>query len=228
MKLLLVFLCLYALPALASVETRLTATSDYVLHGISQTDQKPALQIGVEKQSTNGSYFGMWSSNVDFSEQTKLEMNYYLGYQWPINALTNLDIGAVQIQYLNRDLKDLGHHTEGYIKLTYNQNTHYKLVCSSDFEGFNPRGGIKGKHCMAQFNYQFMPVRSFYHIDFEVDYSRSFDKQNQGKQYYLHSGVYLSRVFGCCEYIVSFENTWFNSSVEKLASHVTLQMNYQF
>lgn len=228
MKSLLAFICLYALPVSANVETTLSLTSDYILHGISQTNNQAALQLGIEKSSNSGAYIGVWASNVDFAEQTKIEVNYYLGKQWPINNSTSIDIGATQVQYLNQDLKKLTHHSEVYISLIYNNNSQYKLVCSNDFEGFNPVGGIKGKHCMALFSYQFFPVENSFNVEFEADYSRSFDQQNIDNQYYLHSGVYFSKFYGCCQYVMSVESTWLNKSIKNSSSHFAFKVNYQF
>ena len=49
------------------------ATSEYMFRGISQTDDKPAIQLGAGYSFSNGIYVGGWASNVDFGESTDAE-----------------------------------------------------------------------------------------------------------------------------------------------------------
>lgn len=55
-------------------------TSDYVYRGVSQTDEEPALQGGVDL--TIGSFYaGAWASNVDFGDNTDAEIDVYGGFR---------------------------------------------------------------------------------------------------------------------------------------------------
>lgn len=76
-----------ATPAAATgLSANITLTSDYILRGVSQTEERPALQAGVDLVFDNGIYLGAWGSNVDFDEVTGgtsdafLEADYYAGY----------------------------------------------------------------------------------------------------------------------------------------------------
>lgn len=81
---------LLSLPPLSAsaleFSANLTLTSDYILRGVSQTEERPALQAGVDLLFDNGIYLGAWGSNVDFDEVTGgtsdafLEADYYAGY----------------------------------------------------------------------------------------------------------------------------------------------------
>ena len=42
-------------------------TSDYIFRGVSQTNEDPALQVGLTYDFGNGFYAGAWSSNVDYA-----------------------------------------------------------------------------------------------------------------------------------------------------------------
>ncbi|KRG78060.1 TorF family putative porin, partial [Stenotrophomonas pavanii] len=42
-----------------------TAVSDYLFRGVSQTDEKPTLQAGFTYTSPVGLYAGVWGSGVD-------------------------------------------------------------------------------------------------------------------------------------------------------------------
>ena len=43
-----------------------TAVSDYLFNGVSQTQEDPALQASFDWADDSGIYAGVWGSNVDF------------------------------------------------------------------------------------------------------------------------------------------------------------------
>ncbi|MDX1515766.1 MAG: TorF family putative porin [Woeseiaceae bacterium] len=61
-----------------------TATSDYVRRGVTQSDGGPALQLALDVEFDSGIYAGAWGSTVDIASggaRTRdVESNYYLGY----------------------------------------------------------------------------------------------------------------------------------------------------
>ena len=77
-----VILAALALPGVAAAEpampisANVTFTTDYVFRGISQTDEKFAVQGGFDWSSEpTGIYAGAWASNVDFNSDTSVEWN---------------------------------------------------------------------------------------------------------------------------------------------------------
>jgi uncharacterized protein (TIGR02001 family) len=80
-----------------TVAFNIGATSDYVFRGVSQTDESPAIQGGVDV-SSGQFYAGAWASNVDFGDDTKAEVDLYLGVKPEVAGWT-LDIGAVAYLY---------------------------------------------------------------------------------------------------------------------------------
>lgn len=102
-------LLLAALPFAAQAEeTSLLSTttanvgvvSDYVFRGISQSDENPAIQAGVNIGGATGFYAGLWGSNVDFNDgdEAEIEADISAGYKWALDAAT-LDIGAIYYAY---------------------------------------------------------------------------------------------------------------------------------
>ena len=83
-------------------------TSEYYFRGISQTDDKPALQGGFDYEVAVAKpvsvYLGVWGSNVDFNESTtdgaSVEIDWYGGLRGKI-ADTGLswDVGAIYYSY---------------------------------------------------------------------------------------------------------------------------------
>ncbi|THF60781.1 hypothetical protein E6C76_21620 [Pseudothauera nasutitermitis] len=82
--------------------------SDYTFRGISQTDQRPALQGGFDYAHDSGFYVGFWASNVSWlrdmekgtgvSSSSSLETNIYAGYATEIGPL-GVDVGLLQYYY---------------------------------------------------------------------------------------------------------------------------------
>ena len=64
MKKLLTALLIVAGIAQAEITTNLGATSDYRYRGISQTQNAPAIQGGIDYTNKNGFYAGNWNSSV--------------------------------------------------------------------------------------------------------------------------------------------------------------------
>jgi len=71
-----------------SMSSTITATTDYLFDGVSQTqgsdngDFNPALQASLDFEAENGFYIGIWASNVDFGsgDPANIEIDYYLGF----------------------------------------------------------------------------------------------------------------------------------------------------
>jgi uncharacterized protein (TIGR02001 family) len=96
-------------------------TSDYVFRGISQSDNDPALQGGLDV--TYGIlYAGVWSSMVDFADAppANAEVDWYGGirptWQSPFGTM-NLDFGAIYYSYPGADPSRVGIADPNYWEL---------------------------------------------------------------------------------------------------------------
>lgn len=76
----------------------LGVTSDYVFRGVSQTQEDPAIQGGVDATYGIG-YAGVWASNVDFgADDPTAEIDFYAGVR-PTIGDTSLDLGVLYYGY---------------------------------------------------------------------------------------------------------------------------------
>lgn len=74
-------------------------TSDYVWRGVSQSDENPALQGGVDV--TSGIFYaGAWASSVDFGDDTAAEVDLYAGIT-PTAGPVALNFGVLYYGYAN-------------------------------------------------------------------------------------------------------------------------------
>ena len=73
--------------------------SDYVFRGVSQTQEDPAIQGGVDATYGIG-YAGVWASNVDFgADDPSAEIDLYAGVR-PTLGDTSLDLGVLYYGYV--------------------------------------------------------------------------------------------------------------------------------
>lgn len=78
-----------------------TATSDYVFRGVSQTDEGPALQLGLRLDTDSGIYGALWASNVDYGDTvgSDAEVDYTLGWAGGLGADWALDANLTRYTY---------------------------------------------------------------------------------------------------------------------------------
>lgn len=129
---------LMAAPALAQdskfgASLGVTGVSEYFFRGISQTDDRPALQAGAELtyalSDTYTLYGGVWASTVDFGDDTDAEVDPNFGIRATFGNL-GLDLGVIQYLYVDKPSgADLNF-------------TEFKLLASYDLGFVVPSAGI--------------------------------------------------------------------------------------
>jgi uncharacterized protein (TIGR02001 family) len=78
--------------------------SQYIFRGLTQTNEKPALQGGFDYAHQSGFYVGVWGSNVSWISDTfpgnsaSLELDVYAGYK-PTFGDFFADVGVLRYQY---------------------------------------------------------------------------------------------------------------------------------
>jgi uncharacterized protein (TIGR02001 family) len=92
----------------AGTSGSVSLTSDYLFRGVSQTNQNPALQGGIEYAHDSGFYLGAWGSNVSWLSDTvvigddisnSLELDGYVGYRGKAGELFSYDVGVLTYYY---------------------------------------------------------------------------------------------------------------------------------
>ncbi|MBT1063472.1 TorF family putative porin [Bowmanella sp. Y26] len=178
----LLMLPLVSHQALADWSATLTAVSDYLFNGVSQTDEKPALQGSVDWASQNGWYAGVWGSNVDFGDDTKIEADIYGGYYLDLSDSLNLDVGLAQYTYHGASYSSEGNYPEAYMKWGIG-NTSFNLWYSWDYFGTG------AGHYIVMLNHN-VQVSDSFSILLGIDKSTSLDKDKwqweAGDDDYIH------------------------------------------
>lgn len=80
--------------------------TEYQFRGISQSNEDPAIQVGIDYGHASGLYVGFWASSVEFNSgsgnETQLETNFYTGYAGSAGAF-DYDIGFLYYYYPEED-----------------------------------------------------------------------------------------------------------------------------
>jgi len=94
--------------AQAGTTGNVSLTSDYVFRGVSQGNQEPALQGGVEYAAESGFYAGTWGSSISWLSDlstsaapisSSLELDVYGGYRGTFGDAVSFDVGALHYLY---------------------------------------------------------------------------------------------------------------------------------
>jgi uncharacterized protein (TIGR02001 family) len=102
-KVLLAILAMAGITAAhAQVTGNLGLTSDYRFRGISQTQNAPAVQGGIDYAHSSGLYVGNWNSSVSSQVYTNgagVESDLYAGYKKDVYKGITIDVGSYNYFY---------------------------------------------------------------------------------------------------------------------------------
>jgi len=153
----LVLTGLVGMPAFAMADeaaSPLTAniglTTNYVFRGISQTQNGPAIQGGIDYTHPSGFYLGTWGSNVSwvsvvdssgnaFKNNNSMELDLYGGYRGTLPADIGYDVGVITYYYPGNKVAGVESPdtTEAYVGATWKfLNLKYSHVVSDNFVGW--------------------------------------------------------------------------------------------
>lgn len=88
-----------------TLTANVTLASSYAYRGIAQTNEKPAIQGGIDFAHKSGFYLGNWNSNISWIADANpglsapIEMDFYGGYKFELVKDVTLDLGALQYYY---------------------------------------------------------------------------------------------------------------------------------
>lgn len=103
-----------------SASGNVALTTDYKFRGISQTDEDPAIQGGLDLEHESGFYIGTWASNVDFGGNGfgTIELDVYAGFGSDIGDTDfSYDVGVLYYAYPGDDLEGDGPGEGDYVEL---------------------------------------------------------------------------------------------------------------
>lgn len=117
-----------------SLTATTTLASDYMADGVSASDNRPALQAGLDYEHDSGFYAGVWTSNIDSDDQDtpNLELDYSVGYKHKFADALEGDIGITHYSYYHTHDNDTFDYQEWYAGLTVLENSTLYYYYSDD------------------------------------------------------------------------------------------------
>ena len=122
------------------VSGELGFVSNYKFRGISQTDNKPAIQGGFELAHPSGFYAGTWGSNVSNWTNTGgngMELDLYAGYSTELPMGLGVDLGAIRYYYPGNTASPKQNTTEVYVGLSYSILSYTLSRTTTNWFGIN-------------------------------------------------------------------------------------------
>lgn len=105
--------------------------SDYAFRGVSQTNEGPALQGGVDFTHDSGFHAGIWASNVDFvdNDGANYEVDYYIGWAHDFSDTISFDATALYYSYIDQSAYE---YLEFIFDLSVGDYLGFQLAYSDD------------------------------------------------------------------------------------------------
>lgn len=100
--LLALFMAVGVTSAYAQLSGNLGLTSDYRFRGISQTQNAPAIQGGIDYAHSSGLYIGNWNSSVSsqmYNNGSGVESDIYAGFKKDVYKGITIDVGSYNYFY---------------------------------------------------------------------------------------------------------------------------------
>lgn len=200
-------------PALAAISSTVNVVSDYTFNGVSQTQEKPALQASFDYAADNGFYAGTWASNVDFGgeDDTNIEWDFYAGQYFQLNNKLGLDTGIAYYTYHGDSASSSYNYPEAYAKFNYVSTlgtSEFNLWYSWDYFGLDVGHSI----AMVAHTIEVAPNHS---VKFTFDRSMSNDRNVwswDNKKNYNH-------------YRIAYMTTWNDFNVDLAVEDTSMDLD---
>lgn len=101
--------------AVAGASANIGVTSNYLWRAQTQSNDKAAIQAGLDYSAENGLYVGTWASSEEFATKGT-ELDIYAGYKKELANGITTDVGVIQYRYPNDNANEF---SEAYVKLGY-------------------------------------------------------------------------------------------------------------
>jgi len=166
-----------AAPEVSPITANVTVTSNYIYRGLTQTNNKPAIQGGFDYAHESGFYVGNWNSNISWISDSyantgyanmksgtqgssvtgPIEMDFYAGFKKELIAEGFAsDFGVLQYYYPTSGLPS---YTSAATNLSG-----YGLVSQRQFLGYNP----STTELYAAQNFTAGPLTGFLKLSYSV------------------------------------------------------------
>ncbi len=198
-------------------------TSEYVFRGVSQTDEKMAVQGGLDFDLGGGAYLGVWASNVDFAAGANqeveasttstsvysgpsLELDVILGISFPLGEDMTADAGVIFYEYPGSE--DDEDYAEAYFSISRDDWT-VGINYSNDYFGGNDTYFyLYGDYTLALTEKASLSLHIGYNsFDDEQSFDSFFGSADDSEDTYLDYSITVSQEFFGMDVSLMFVDT---------------------
>lgn len=133
------FALLLSISSITHAEFQLDAgfASEYVHHGIKQSNAKPVLQLDGLYTSQLGLYGGAWLTGVERGtpDSTRFEIDTFAGWYVPITPFLAIDLGYTHASYLGDAVTTKQAYGEGFFNILLDDATTLGYRLADDYMG---------------------------------------------------------------------------------------------
>ena len=123
--------------AAGEVHGYLTATTDYVFRGVSQSDEQPTWQAGLDYAHSSGFFAGVFAAGIDYpssryrADTRDVELDAYLGYGRPAGRDFSWELALFRYSFPESDANDIDYGELG-ANLYYRDSIRFGATFSDD------------------------------------------------------------------------------------------------
>ena len=119
-----------------------TAATDYVFRGVSQSDEQPTLQAGLDYAHSSGFFVGVFAAGIDYPETSfrpdpgTYEVDAYLGYSRPAGRDFSWNVALFDYEHPESEADDTNYQELG-ASLYYRDVARFSATYSDDAHSGN-------------------------------------------------------------------------------------------
>lgn len=204
----------------AEMSANVSVATDYTFRGVSQTDEKGAIQGGFDAEFDRGFYLGVWASNVNFgpASDTSTEINYYVGWSREVADGLVLDVSTTYFVYDGDSALNYPEYGASLAWMGFTAGLFY----SNDYAGED-----------TDFHYPYLGYKLLlpqdFTLSFHVGHNRTDERDffDEGKKSYWDWSVGLAKAFKGVELGLTYVDTDLNGIAEADA-RVILSLSKSF
>jgi uncharacterized protein (TIGR02001 family) len=124
----------------------LAATSDYLVRGISRSNQGPALQADLHVATDGGFIGGVFASSVQFDsgDHRSAELSAFVGHAWQVNGAWRTKLLASYYGYVRNDSGSQYNYAELGFEAAFEDWLDFDVVYSPDAPRYVSGSGLAG------------------------------------------------------------------------------------
>jgi len=123
--------------AAGEVHGYLTAATDYVFRGVSQSDEQPTWQAGLDYAHSSGFFAGLFAAGIDYpatrfrADTGDVELDAYLGYGRPVGRNFAWELALFRYSFPESDANDKDYDELG-LNFYYRDSIRFGATVSND------------------------------------------------------------------------------------------------